>query len=123
MNNKTKKRITKLITFLCTFIIVYIIEISVIAPQKYDYSVGDIVSSDIKAPRDTIDEDATKEKIDDAISKVADKYTVKTEVQEKAEKNIEDLFSKLNSLSSGWSNQRSPKSLISLLQRSSLYLG
>lgn len=100
MNNKTKKRITKLITFLCTFIIVYIIEISVIAPQKYDYSVGDIVSSDIKAPRDTIDEDATKEKIDDAISKVADKYTVKTEVQEKAEKNIEDLFSKLNSLNS-----------------------
>lgn len=100
MNNKTKKRITRLITFLCTFIIVYIIEISVIAPQKYDYSVGDIVSSDIKAPRDTIDEDATKEKIDDAISKVADKYTVKTEVQEKAEKNIEDLFSKLNSLNS-----------------------
>lgn len=100
INNKTKKRIRRLLAFLCTFIIVYAIEISVVAPQKYDYSVGDIASNDIKAPRDTIDEDATKEKIEEAISKVADKYTVKAEVQEEAEKNIEELFSKLNSLSS-----------------------
>ena len=99
INNKTKKRIRRLLAFLCTFIIVYAIEISVVAPQKYDYSVGDIASNDIKAPRDTIDEDATKEKIEEAISKVADKYTVKAEVQEEAEKNIADLFTKLNSLS------------------------
>lgn len=99
INKKMKNRIKRILAFLLTFIIIYAIQVSVIAPKKYDYSEGDIASSDIKASRDTIDEDATKDKIDEAISKVEDKYTVKAEVQENAISDIEDIFSRLGSLS------------------------
>ena len=92
INNKIRKRLKRISTFIGSFIIIYLLLVTAIAPQRYDYKVGDIASSDIKATRDTIDEEATKEKQDEAAKAVSNKYTVDTEVRSNAEKSISDLF-------------------------------
>lgn len=62
---------------------------------------------DIKAPRDTIDENATKEKEEQAIANVDKQYTQKSEVKKTAEDNIKDLFEKLTAVISSDNNTSS----------------
>ncbi|MBQ6820293.1 MAG: HDIG domain-containing protein [Clostridium sp.] len=71
--------------------------LSTILPKKYNLSVGDIASVDIKAPIDTVDEVATQEKIDEAIAKAKEEvqYKVKSEVKIQAIENINKLFNKV----------------------------
>ena len=69
--------------------------VTAITPKQYSLKEGDIPRVDIKAPRDTVDEKATKEKEDQAIEKVGKQYTLRTEVKKEAEENTKALFEKL----------------------------
>lgn len=83
------------LTYLVVFIISYLVLLSFISPKKYDLNVGDIAISDIKAPVDTVDEATTKEKEEEAASKVDKQYTIKSEVESQAKENIEILFNSI----------------------------
>lgn len=88
-----RSRIQKLLVLLITFLVVCFFEIAAIAPQKYDLNVGDIAKSDIKAPRETIDEEASEEKLQAEIDKVDKQFTQKGEVKIQAENAIKDFLS------------------------------
>lgn len=90
-----KNRIKRVLLFLGTFIVMYSLIISAIAPQRYDLNVSDIAKSDIKAPRETIDEKSSKAKLDQAIANVDKQYTKKNEVNSQAEDALKDFFTKL----------------------------
>lgn len=100
-NNKIKdKKIQRIILFVVVFIIGYLLLVTAITPKQYNLKEGDIPRVDIKAPRDIVDEKATKEKEDQAIEKVGKQYTLKPEIKKQAEDNIKALFDKLISLNS-----------------------
>lgn len=90
---KIKSKIASIIFI--TFIISYILLITAVAPKKYDLSVGKIAMSDIKAPRETIDEAASEEKLQQAIENVDKQFTLKSEVKKQAYANVESLFNKI----------------------------
>ena len=96
-NNKNKTR--RIILFTFVFIIGYLLLVTAITPKQYSLKEGDIPRVDIKAPRDTVDEKATKEKEDQALEKVGKQYTLRTEVKKEAEENTKALFEKLIILS------------------------
>lgn len=93
-----KDKSKRMLIYVLTFFISYLILITVIAPKQFKLEVGDIARSDIKAPRDTIDEIATKEKEQEAISKVNKEFTLKTEIEKKAVENIKAFFTKVSNL-------------------------
>lgn len=95
---KIKNKLQRILLFLITFIVVYILLISAIAPKRYDLNVSDIAKSDIKAPREMIDEKASADKLQEAISKVDKQYTQKGEVKTQTENNIKGLFDKVISI-------------------------
>lgn len=90
-----KKKIQKGIILLLTFMVIYFFEATAIAPKKYDLNVGDIAKSDIKAPRETIDEKASEEKLKLEIDKVDKQFTQKSEVKTQAENKIKVFFTTL----------------------------
>ena len=94
---KENKRYNVVLLYGIVFFITYMILLSTILPKKYNLSVGDIASVDIKAPIDTVDEVATQEKIDEAIAKAKEEvqYKVKSEVKIQAIENINKLFNKV----------------------------
>lgn len=94
---KLKTKIAIVITL--TFIISYILLITAVSPHKYDLKVGEIAMSDIKATRETVDEVASEQKLQQAIENVDKQFTLKSEVKKQALANIEALFDKLESLS------------------------
>ena len=95
---KLKSKIS--IVIIATFIVSYILLITATAPKKYDLSVGQIAMSDIKATRETIDEEAAEKKLQVAIDNVDKQFTLKSEVKKQVYSNIEALFDKVNDLSS-----------------------
>ena len=94
-DNKGYKRV---LIYVLVFLVTYVILLTTISPKKHNLSVGDIATVDIKAPRDTIDEIATKEKKEEAIAKAKEdkQYTVKSEVKTQAIDNITKLFNKIS---------------------------
>ncbi|NME82967.1 HD family phosphohydrolase [Clostridium sp. SM-530-WT-3G] len=111
MNNK-KNSVRKIsdkfkrnLLFIGVFVIAYILIVTAVTPKQYSLEVGQIPMQDIKAPRDTIDEEATRKKEEQAVAKVDNQYTQKTEVKNTAEDNIKDLFSKLVELSDSNASQ------------------
>ncbi|MFW2500225.1 HD family phosphohydrolase [Clostridium beijerinckii] len=99
-NNKWKNnRIQRIVLFILVFSIGYLLLVTAITPKQYSLKEGDIPRVDIKAPRDIVDEKATKEKEDQAAEKVGKQYTSKPEVKKEAEDNVRALFDKLVSLS------------------------
>lgn len=101
MNGKQNKKnkIQRVIIFTCIFIIGYLLLVTAITPKQYNLIEGDIPRVDIKAPRDTVDEKATKEKQEQALEKVGKKYTLRAEVKKEAGENTKALFEKLIILS------------------------
>lgn len=100
-NNKiNNNKIQRIILFVLVFIIGYLLLVTAITPKQYSLKEGDIPRVDIKAPRDTVDEKATKEKEEQALENVGKQYTLKPEVKKQAEDNIKALFDKLASFSS-----------------------
>ena len=73
MNNKENSAKTRsnkfkrILLFIGVFIIAYVLIVTAVTPKQYNLEVGQIPMQDIKAPRDTIDENATKEKEEQAI--------------------------------------------------------
>lgn len=99
--NKNKwenNKVQRIILFIVVYCIGYILIATAIAPKQYNLKEGDIPRTDIKAPRDTVDEKATKEKENQAIDKVGQQYTLRTEVKKQAEDNIQALFNKLEDI-------------------------
>lgn len=96
---KDNRGYRRTLIYLAVFIITYVILLTTIAPKKHNLSVGDIATVDIKAPIDTVDEIATQEKIEEAISKAKEdkQYAVKSEVKTQAVDSITKLFNKLSS--------------------------
>ncbi|WP_051993139.1 HD family phosphohydrolase [Clostridium sartagoforme] len=86
-----------MLIYLIVFLTIYFLLLTVIAPKRHNLSVGDIATVDIKAPIDTIDEIATKEKEEEAIAKAKEdkQYTVKSDVKTQAIENVNKLFSKI----------------------------
>ena len=95
-----KDKWKRIFMFTSVGVLIYFILISSIAPKKYYFIEGDIASSDIKAPRDIIDEEATKIKEQLIIEKIDEQYTLKNEVKIEATENIKSFFNKLINLKS-----------------------
>ena len=95
-----KDRFKRIIIYLVTFLVSFFILMSAIAPKKYDLVEGDIAKSDIKAPRETIDEKATLQKLNEAKGKIDKQYNEKGEVKNQAVQSIGNLFDKLQVLNS-----------------------
>lgn len=96
INNKEKNdKFRKYVLFIGVFLIAYLLLVTAMAPKQFNLKEGDIPRVDIKAPRDTIDEKATKEKENQAIEKVDKQYTLKNEVKNQAEENIKAVFDKI----------------------------
>ncbi|KLE16806.1 HDIG domain-containing metalloprotein [Clostridium sp. C8] len=96
-NKKEEKKYKRILIYLIVFLTIYFLLLTVIAPKRHNLSVGDIATVDIKAPIDTIDEIATKEKEEEAIAKAKEdkQYTVKSDVKTQAIENANKLFSKI----------------------------
>lgn len=97
-NKKEEKKYKRILIYLIVFLSIYFLLLTVIAPKRHNLSVGDIATVDIKAPIDTIDEIATKEKEEEAIAKAKEdkQYTVKSDVKIQAIENVNKLFSKIS---------------------------
>ena len=90
----------RIFLFTMVFIISYFIILTSVAPSRYDLQVGDIAEVDIKAPRDIIDQEATKAKENEIIETVEKVYSLKSEVKVEATKSVTAFFTKLINLKS-----------------------
>ena len=80
---------------------------TVVTPKRYKLNEGDIATVDIKAPRDIIDEEATKLKEQEVKAKVEKKFTLKNEIKIEASDNVKGLFDKLINLKSNNIDEKS----------------
>ena len=96
--NIIRDKSQRMLIFTLTFVITYFLIIVAISPKKYDLKAGDIAQSDIKASRETVDEAASKEILDEALQKVDKQYTQKSEVKTNAESEVKHLFEKIINL-------------------------
>ncbi|MDQ0150119.1 HD family phosphohydrolase [Eubacterium multiforme] len=95
---KPKEKYIRFLINTITILITYILLITAVAPKQYDLKEGDIARVDIKAPRDTVNELATQERIKEATDKIDKPYTLKGEVENEAEKNVDDVLNKVINL-------------------------
>lgn len=95
---KPKDKYIRFLVIGISIIITYVLLVSAIAPKQYDLKEGDIARADIKAPRDTVNELATQEKIKEATEKIDKAYTLKGEVENDAQKNIDGVLNKVSNL-------------------------
>ena len=98
--DKPKVKSKRGFVFVIVFILIYGLLITSIAPKKYSLTEGEIATVDIKAPRDTVDERATKEKEEEALKKVEKQYTLDSEIKIEAQENIKKLFNRINTINS-----------------------
>lgn len=98
INNKRVIDFKRIGVYIVTFLLAFIIVMSAVVTKKYTLIPGDIAKVDIKAPRDTIDETATKAKEQEAASQVDKQYTLKTDVSKNAEESIKNFLSKVIAL-------------------------
>ena len=96
--NVKNNKLQRIILFTLVFIMGYLLLVTAITPKQYNLREGDIPRVDIKAPRDTVDEKATKEKEDQVLEMVGKQYTLRPEVKKEAEDNTKALFEKLIAL-------------------------
>ena len=94
----SKDKWRRIFLFTMVFVVTYFIIITAVAPSKYKLNVGDIAEVDIKAPRDIIDQEATKAKENEIIASVEKAYSLKSEVKVDADKNVITFFTKLINL-------------------------
>ena len=93
---KTSKsnNIKKVFLFFLTFIFIYCVLITSLVTQKFNLKEGDIAKVDIKAPREVVDDVATKARIQQAIQSVPLQYNKDPEVKTNVIDNINSLFLK-----------------------------
>lgn len=85
----------KFLIFIITFFVLFFISSMGVIPKKYSLKEGDVAPSDIKAPRDFIDDVATQEKINKAVASVPDKYSKNINVKSEAVDKVKDFFEKV----------------------------
>ena len=98
--NVIRDKSQRMLILTLTFVVTYFLIIVAISPKKYDLKSGDIAQSDIKAPRETVDEVESQEVLDEALKKVDKQYTQKSEVKTNVENQVKDLFQKIIELTS-----------------------
>lgn len=103
--NKSKRVYVRTLVNIVTILITYVLLITAIAPKQYDLKEGDIARADIKAPRDTVNEIATNERIKEATEKIDKPYTSKGEVKTEAIKNIDTVLNKVINLNATVENE------------------
>ena len=102
----SKEKWRRSFLFTMVFIITYFIMLTAVAPNKYDLKAGDIAEVDIKAPRDIINQEATKAKENEIIEGVEKVYSLKGEVKIEASKNVTTFFTKLINLKSSEASEK-----------------
>lgn len=117
---KPKEKYVRFLINTITIVITYILLITAIAPKQYDLKEGDIARVDIKAPRDTVNELATQERIKEATEKIDKPYTLKGEVQNEVEKNIDDVLNKIINLNTTVDDEKEKLKELSKLGNSNL---
>lgn len=98
LDNQRNIKLKRILTFFFTFLLAFLILMTAIVTKKYNLNPGDIANADIKAPRDTIDQMATKAKEDEVVQQIDKQYTLKTDVSKTAEDNIKNFFQKIIAL-------------------------
>ena len=98
--NVIRDKSQRMLILTLTFVVTYFLIIVAISPKKYDLKSGDIAQSDIKAPRETVDEATSQEVLDEALKNVDKQYTQKSEVKTNVENQVKDLFQKIIELTS-----------------------
>ena len=92
LDNQRNIQLKRILTFFFTFLLAFLILMTAIVTKKYNLNPGDIANADIKAPRDTIDQMATKAKEDEVVQQIDKQYTLKTDVSKTAEDNVRTFF-------------------------------
>lgn len=98
LDNQRNIQLKRILTFFFTFLLAFLILMTAIVTKKYNLNPGDIANADIKAPRDTIDQMATKAKEDEVVQQIDKQYTLKTDVSKTAEDNVKNFFQKIIAL-------------------------
>ncbi|MGL5417152.1 MAG: HD family phosphohydrolase [Clostridium sp.] len=99
LNIDIKKNRARFLMYILSFVVIYAILITAIAPKEYDLKEGDIARVTIKAPRDTIDQIATKKKEEEAAKGVDKQYTLKSEIEPQVEDSILAILNKVQDVS------------------------
>lgn len=86
------KYVQKSLIAILTFAVLFLICIKGIIPEKYNFKEGDIAVKDIKAPRDFVDEVATKNKLDTVLLSIPDQYNKNRDVKNNAVLSVENYF-------------------------------
>ena len=118
-NEKENKGIIdykRVLTFVLSFVIVYAIVMTSFVSKKYNLKAGDIAKVDIKAQRDTIDENATKAKEQEIADKIDKQYTKKSDVSANALANINNFFEKVKTLSGSATSEADRIAALNALQ-------
>lgn len=95
--------------FVITFLAAYVILTTALVTKKYDLKVGEIPKTDIKAPREFVDEEATNAYKKEIGDKVELQYTLKKDVQKTSEDNIRSFFADLLSIKQQNSDDKKKK--------------
>ena len=98
LDNQRNIQLKRILTFFFTFLLAFLILMTAIVTKKYNLNPGDIANADIKAPRDTIDQMATKAKEDEVVQQIDKQYTLKTDVSKTAEDTVKNFFQKIIAL-------------------------
>ncbi|MDS0524050.1 HDIG domain-containing protein [Clostridium sp. SHJSY1] len=99
-NFNIKHDTKRIFLFLVTFLWIFVLMVTSVAPKKYDLSEGEIARSDIKAPREYVDEKASEEKLKQALESVDKQFTLKGEVKKQAQSNLTGLIEKVINVNS-----------------------
>jgi putative nucleotidyltransferase with HDIG domain len=86
----------RLLIFILAFVFSYSILMTSVVTRKYSLKEGDIVKSDIKAPREIVDERATEKRVQQAEASIGEKYEKKPEIKQGVIDSIRSFFSRVN---------------------------
>ncbi len=115
LDNQRNIQLKRVLTFFVTFLLAFLILMTAIVTKKYNLNPGDIANVDIKAPRDTIDQMATKAKEDEVVQQIDKQYTLKTDVLKTSEDNIKNFFQKIIALKDSTAQENDKISAIKTL--------
>lgn len=83
----------------CLMVLLYLIFLGNVMPTQYDYHVGDIATSDIKAPTDAVDHRQTQLAREEAAKTVPKQYYLDPTVEDQALKRTDQLYDVLQRVS------------------------
>lgn len=119
-NIDLKEKNIRILMYIISFLIIYGLLISAIAPKEYDLKEGDIAKVTIKAPRDTVDQIATKKREEEAAKAVDKQYTLKSEVEPQLEENLIGILNKVLDVDTNVNTQSEQLKILSSIENSNL---